>query len=624
MMIFAAGWFTVTSLQNGTKMRPIQKTYIACCVVFVIWAITMLGMKFTDPANTIMLYVWDSLSYVGVTLICPLLLLIAMVITGNSDKTIPAKWLLIFVLPLINNIVVWTNPLHHLHYKVFSVLREEMVPGPHLIVSGLYSYACIVAGIILMLGYAWNNRNILSVRQSAMYVIGALVPLLVSIIATSGVIALPISATPLSFAATLICHYIAIYRLHIMDIRLPATQQVLDGISDGYLILSEDGIVIDYNNSFKRSLGQRYGIVEGRSLEDLAAANSEETGSFFYNLLTSVESCRDSLSKVSYEQTINQPDSSGEYIRRYYITDVTPLLINNSLSGFIILFKDFTEIKKNLQQLQDNQNRMLEQERLAFLGQMIGGLAHNLKTPIMGISGCASAIDRLVSECIESQGNPNVTLADYQEMHAEAVDWLHKIRESCSYMSDIISAIKGQAANAISSSEIVFTIEELFKRTHLLMRHELQSGNCQLVFENDQTASHFTILGDINNLIQVLNNFVTNAIHAMQETGGGVICLGTHLENEHLDIYVKDEGPGLEPKIRERLFKEMITSKGAGGTGLGLYISNAIIRGKFDGKIWEKDNPTGGAIFGVSIPLEKVQISNMHEERKVFDEIIKA
>lgn len=97
------------------------------------------------------------------------------------------------------------------------------------------------------------------------------------------------------------------------------------------------------------------------------------------------------------------------YKKNYYITDVTPLIIHEKLSGFVVIYKDITQLKKSMQQLQDSQTRMMEQERMAFLGQMMGGLAHNLKTPIMSISGCVSAAEDLVEECSGSLGDAEVT-----------------------------------------------------------------------------------------------------------------------------------------------------------------------------------------------------------------------
>ena len=69
---------------------------------------------------------------------------------------------------------------------------------------------------------------------------------------------------------------------------------------------------------------------------------------------------------------------------------------------------------------------MMEQERLASLGQMIGGLAHNLKTPIMSISGCISAVETLVEECLESLDDPGVTEEDYREIYGKCQNGLTK------------------------------------------------------------------------------------------------------------------------------------------------------------------------------------------------------
>lgn len=116
------------------------------------------------------------------------------------------------------------------------------------------------------------------------------------------------------------------------------------------------------------------------------------------------------------------------------------------------------------------------------------------------------------------------------------------------------------------------------------MRHELQSGNCTLEVEGEDENRDFTLHGDINNLVQVLNNLLSNAVYAQKQSGGGVITIGVKQDGDDLKIYVKDTGPGVKPQVKKRLFKEMITSKGTMGTGLGLYISNTVVRGKFGGR----------------------------------------
>ena len=65
---------------------------------------------------------------------------------------------------------------------------------------------------------------------------------------------------------------------------------------------------------------------------------------------------------------------------------------------------------------------------------------------------------------------------------------------------------------------------------------------------------------------------------------------------------MEDRGTGIAPDVRNRLFRQMITNKGTHGTGLGVYISNTVIKAKFGGRMWAEDNPGGGAVFGLEIP----------------------
>ena len=112
--------------------------------------------------------------------------------------------------------------------------------------------------------------------------------------------------------------------------------------------------------------------------------------------------------------------------------------------------------------------------------------------------------------------------------------------------------------------------------------------------------------GDINSLVQVLANLISNAIHAQKQVGGGIITLGEERSDDMLRIYVKDTGRGIPEDIRERLFLEMTTTKGVRGTGLGLYISNAAIHGKFNGTMSCENSPAGGAVFYVDIPMKHI------------------
>lgn len=593
------------------KWQLIHKMYLMLAGCYGICVIALLGMRFTAPTNLDLLFVWDAWTNATGAFMPVLSLAIALVFVKGWERL--PKWAYaLFIMPILTNVIVWTNPWHHLQYQVFSIIKSEIVFGPYMYLSGIYSYLCLVASLLLMLTFAWKNRSRLYLLQCIMFSLGGLCPLLVSIVATF-TSNMPITATPLSFIPTIVFNGVAIYQLHLLDIRPIANQRVLDRISDCYLILSGKGLVVSYNRPFERVFARQFGILENRYLTDCVKKEDISKKTAIYNLITALDSCREGQSSISYEQAITVQEASG--IRRYYyVAEVTSLSVNESLSGFVVIFKDVTQLKKSMQQLQDSQTRMMEQERLAFLGQMIGGLAHNLKTPIMSISGCIAASETLIDEAEESLSDPQVEPGDYREMYGEVREWFQKMREACSYMSDIITAIKEQAANASTDQNVTFTLDELIKRAKLLMRHELFTGNCQLEVEQEENLE-ITLHGDINNLVQVLNNLLSNAIYAQKQAGGGKITVGIHQEENSLNLYVKDTGPGVDPKVKKRLFREMVTSKGTQGTGLGLYISDAVVRGKFGGSMWHRDNPGGGSIFGISIPMEQVLMNKVLEKR---------
>ncbi len=587
-------------MRNTQDIRLLHKLYTMLTLSYVVWIMALVIMKHVPMDNTAMLFILDAITNTTGSLTPTLYLCISLAFLNDWDK-MPKKIWFLFGVTAFNSLVVWTNPLHHLQYKVFSVIKSEVVFGPYMFVSGAFCYICLVASIIIMLNFARRNRNSkIYVRQCWLFAMGGIAPLVVSTISTMGT-NLPITATPVSFIFTIAFNGFGIYKLHMLDIKPMATQLVLDTISDSYLILSDKGLVITYNKPFAESFAVRYGLREGRHLREFHSQDASVSNTVIYSLLAAVDSCRESLSVISYEQPVTSHTDKGTQ-RSYYITEVSPVLLNERLSGFMIIYKDVTQLKNSMQELQESQARMMEQERLAFLGQMIGGLAHNLKTPIMSISGCIASGKALVDECRASLDDPQVIREDYLEMYDEMEDWLKKTQEATAYMSEIITAIKGQATKAANIESSVFSVDEMFKRVELLMRHELKRTRHVLKIEyNDQQNT--AIQGDINNLIQVLDNLISNAIQAQENPGEIVLSAGA--DHQYLKLCVKDRGPGVSEKAKSRLFKEMFTSKGIHGTGLGLYISQAVIHGNFGGNLWYEDNPGGGAIFGMNIPLER-------------------
>ncbi len=181
-------------------------------------------------------------------------------------------------------------------------------------------------------------------------------------------------------------------------------------------------------------------------------------------------------------------------------------------------------IKLDMQALKDNQDILIERERLASLGQLIGGIAHNLKSPIMSISGATEGLTDLIKEYEESIVDKDVTIDDHVASANDMKDWISKIKSYLEYMSDIITAVKGQAVALSENAVDSFTVEELTKRVDILMKHELKKALITLNLDLKVPTS-LMIHGNINGLVQVINNMISNAIQAYKGKEGQTIDL---------------------------------------------------------------------------------------------------
>ena len=245
----------------------------------------------------------------------------------------------------------------------------------------------------------------------------------------------------------------------------------------------------------------------------------------------------------------------------------------------------------------------MERERLASLGQLIGGISHNLKTPIMSISGAAEGLTDLINEYDASIGDPEVTNEDHHAIANDMREWINKIHSYTSYMSDIITAVKGQAVNLSENENNEFSVDELFKRVNILMKHEI--SNASLVLNTKQNVPNSVLLhGDVNSLVQVVNNLITNAIQSYNGKKGEEIDLTAQVDkNNNIIISVIDHGCGMPKDVQEKLFKSMITTKGKNGTGLGMFMSYSTIKGHFNGEMTFDSKVGYGTTFKIFIPL---------------------
>lgn len=232
----------------------------------------------------------------------------------------------------------------------------------------------------------------------------------------------------------------------------------------------------------------------------------------------------------------------------------------------------------------------------------MGGIAHNLKTPIMSISGAAEGILDLIDEYKNSIGDPEVTVQDHLEIAGDMEEWIHKIQSHLSYMSDVITTVKGQAvAFSDNTTFTSFTIDDFIRQVNILMKHELSKSLIELE-EKLEIPADTVVKGNINSLVQVVNNIISNAIQAYDGRSGEKIVLDIYKQKNNLVFKIQDFAGGLPSTVKSKLFKEMVTTKGKNGTGLGLFMSYSNIKAHFNGNIRFDSRKGKGTTFYIEIP----------------------
>ncbi len=573
------------------KKKQINSCFIAIIICLLICCIGQMLSIIIPRFYDIEPIYFDYFVYIG-TCFLPITFLFFGLTFAKTKIHFKKKYLLLFIIPILTLLILWTNDFHHLFYIKYAVLNSETVFGPYFPIHSLYTYALIFVGVFYLIRYSIKNTGFFS-KQSVLLILGVIFPLAINIVGLFGV-EMSIYVTPISFTTTVLFFSIAILKFNFLNVTPIALQTVVDRMSDGYVVLDENNTIIDFNKTFLNMVKLTGTQLRGKDFFSLFSNHKEYKidGDLFRRYLKEIQT---NSKTFSIPLKLTNED-------KYFNIEISGIESHGSILGALILLKDISQHIHDLKIITNNQETLMEQERLASLGQLIGGIAHNLKTPIMSISGAAEGLHDLVSEYDASIEDSRVTPQDHHDIAKDMFSWIDKIKTHTEYMSDIITAVKGQAVTLSETDSVHFTLDELVKRVDILMKHELKNAIIYLniaMKTNEQTV----INGDINSLVQVINNMISNAIQAYDGQKNKNIELILESKDNHVYISVKDYACGMPKKVQDKLFKEMITTKGKHGTGLGLYMSYSTIKAHFNGDITFESEEGKGTTFTIILPI---------------------
>ena len=537
---------------------------------------------------------FENFIYIG-TCMLPVALFFVAIIFRNTKIRFKRKYLLLFVIPFLTLAVLYTNQYHHLFYKVYSSNLNEMIYGPYFYVHSIYTYGLLLISIGIMINASLKNSGSFS-KQTILIIIGTMFPILVNVLGTFKIYDMNVCLTPISFTIAIIFYTFAILKFNFLKITPIALQKVVDRISDGYIVLDEDNTIIDFNKTFltifklkPENLSSKNFIkfLNDRKINKQVIAKIEK----------SIKRAKITDNTISFERHFSE-------IKKYFKIEITSIKSDNTSLGILFLLKDITQHKQDMQTIKNNQEILMERERLAALGQLIGGIAHNLKTPIMSIAGAVQGLENLIKEYDESIDDPLVNSQDHHDIAKDMETWIPKIRTYLEYMSDIITTVKGQAVALVNNEDDSFTVDELVKRVNILMKHELKNAYIymNIIMKTDENQ---VLKGNVNSLVQVVNNMISNAIQAYNGKHDQNIELEINKKGNDVIFSITDFAGGLSKEVQDKLFKEMVTTKGKNGTGLGLYMSYSNIKAHFGGDITYKTEEGKGTTFNIIIPIRK-------------------
>ncbi|MBW2090197.1 MAG: PAS domain S-box protein, partial [Deltaproteobacteria bacterium] len=341
------------------------------------------------------------------------------------------------------------------------------------------------------------------------------------------------------------------------------TRQVVANMANGLLSVNPEGRIVSYNLLAMELLGLKETELEGldlRSVIDFNATGIDDT------LLQS---------KPVLEREFLHKSKSGAVIPMSL--SVTPILDEkNTCTGAVIVLRDLREIRQL-------EKKVRHSEKLAAIGELAAGVAHEIRNPLSSIKGFARFLSHSLSDRTREK--------EYAEIMGKEVDRINRV------VNDLLTFARP------SEPELAATdLFELVEHTVRLLETDARSRNVKIRSKINPDLSRFLL--DANQITQALLNLMLNALQEVDD--GGTVEVGADVDDSgsRLHIWVEDDGPGIPNDKKKKIFDPFFTTREK-GTGLGLAIVRKIVENHSGELQVESPLPgkTGGSRFTITLPV---------------------
>ncbi|MGH9524947.1 MAG: PAS domain S-box protein, partial [Terriglobales bacterium] len=345
-------------------------------------------------------------------------------------------------------------------------------------------------------------------------------------------------------------------------------RRLVDNFPDLILVFDRDGKYKFVSPRIRELLGYEPHEFEGRSLISDSTPAALDLQRMFHEIVAG---------KQSFESAeYNAQHRNGTW--RVLRATAGPVFDSSgATAGVVMSVRDVTETKAMEQQ-------MIQNERLAAMGQMIDGFAHELNNPLTAILGAL--------ELLETSTPDTATARKYELVRQQA-------RRAAEVVQNLLFFSRPPAPG-----KAPLNVSELVQRSLALHEHSLRLSGVGIDFLPDLSLP--SVVGDPHQLMQVFLNLIINAEQAIREVRPrGTLRVRLGRKSQRVWISFQDDGPGIPPEQLDKIFDPFFTTKRPGrGTGLGLSVAMAILK-KYDGDIEVTPAPGGGTVFTVNLPAVK-------------------
>jgi two-component system, NtrC family, sensor kinase len=331
----------------------------------------------------------------------------------------------------------------------------------------------------------------------------------------------------------------------------PFLRAIIDSVADPIFVKDEAHHWIEFNRAFCELMGRpREQLLDKSDYEFF----SKQEADVFWKMDDEVfRSCKDNVNEESHT------DASG--VTRTISTKKSVFVDAQGRKLLVGIIRDITELRQAERRNLEMSQRLATSAKFAALGEMAGGIAHEINTPLAIIQGLADEL---------------LDLAEGGELDLEAVTRVNgKISGTVARVARIISGLRAFARDGARDAPALVSLRSLVAETLGLCGENLRVRGIEIRVEGD--GAEALVSCRPTQIVQILLNLLNNARDAVENVSSPAIALHMSANEVHAELRVIDSGAGINPELRERIMEPFFTTKPVGtGTGIGLSIARSL------------------------------------------------